>query len=99
MFQLQKKVFGNVMAMEIIGGTPTSSELEKKLESELDLLLKNLIGKSKEDLKKMQGEQCDHEKLMNSKPGSMAISQEKIRLFTIFSQKYILRIKQMLETK
>lgn len=94
MLELDKKVFGSILVMEIIGSSPDSEELERRLKAELDIMLQDLNGRDREQLLKLQKRQNSVEKLMNSRPGSMAISQEKIRLFTDFSQRYLAEIEK-----
>lgn len=97
MIELNVKIFGNVTAKEIIGSEPTINETEKLLNNELNSLLENLNGFKKQQLIELKEKQISLEKQMNSRPGAMALSQEKIRLFTKFSQNYIKKIENKLE--
>ena len=96
MIELNVKIFGNITAKEIIGSEPTPDDTEKFLENELNLLLKNLDGLQKQQLVELKENQISLEKQMNSRPGAMAISQEKIRIFTKFSQNYVKQIDSKL---
>lgn len=97
MIDLDKLVFGDITAKEIIGEDPPLEPNTKKiLEREFELLKKNLASKSQNEIKQLLENQIFAEKQMNSRPGAMALSQPKIRLFTEYSQKYIQLMKQML---
>lgn len=97
MIDLDKLVFGAITAKEIIGEEPPLEPNTKKiLEREFELLKKNLVSKSQNEIKQLLENQIFAEKQMNSRPGAMALSQPKIRLFTEYSQKYIQLMKQML---
>ena len=99
MIDLDKKVFGSILAKEIIGGEPPlHPETSTKLENEYNFLVSELNKKSKEELEKTLQEQKDNTKQMNSRPGSMAIAQDKIKLFTDFSFKYIQEIENKLDS-
>jgi len=49
-------------------------------------------------LQKLLEEQQIAEKHVNSRPGAMALAQEKIQLFTEYSQKYIQTINKKLQS-
>lgn len=99
MIDLNKKVFGRVSVKEIIGAEPPlHPETSKKLKDEFNLLVSELDKKSKNELEKLLQEQKDNIKQMNSKPGSMAIAQNKIKLFTKFGFKYIQEIENELKS-
>ena len=69
------------------------------LEDELKKLIINLESKTIENLQKLLEEQKIAEKHVNSRPGAMALAQDKIRLFTEYSQKYIQIINNKLQSK
>ena len=99
MIDLNKKVFGSIVAKEIIGGDPPlHPETTNRLENEFNLLLNDLNKKSKEELEKTLQEQMKIIKQMNSKPGAMALAQDKIKLFTDFSFKYTQAIENKLKS-
>ena len=99
MVDLNKKVFGTVTAKEVIGSEPPlHPETSSKLENEFNLLVNELNNKSKNELEKILQEQKENIKQMNSRPGSMAIAQDKIKLFTDFSFKYIQEIENKLKS-
>ncbi len=97
MIELDVRIFGNITAKEIIGSEPALDETEKLLNIELNALLKDLSRLEKQQLMELKKKQTSLERQMNSRPGAMAISQEKIRLFTKFSQDYIKQITNKLE--
>ena len=99
MTSLEKKVFGKITAKEIIGAIPPAiPDTKNLLENELQILLSQLQSKNKEDLKKMLDEQLVAEDLVNSRPGAMALAQDKIQLYTKYSQTYIQAINTKLQS-
>jgi len=97
MTDLDRKVFGQITTKEIIGAFPTAIPDTKNL---LDAEYKNLISKlesqTKDSLRKLLEKQEIAEKHVNSRPGAMALAQDKIKLFTEYSQKYIQTINKKL---
>ena len=99
MTELDKKVFGKITTKEIIGAEPPAiPDTKNLLENELHTLLLQLDSQSKEDLKKLLEEQRVAEKLVNSRPGAMALAQDKIQMYTEYSKKYINSIHEKLQT-
>lgn len=97
LIELDKKVFGKITTKEIIGADPPAiPDTKNLLENEFQLLLFQLESKSKDDLKKLLEEQQNSEKLVNSRPGAMALAQDKIQMYVEYSQKYIQSINQKL---
>ena len=98
MTDLERKVFGKITTKEIIGSFPVAiPDTKERLELELGDLTRNLKSQTKEQLKKLLEEQKISEKHVNSRPGAMALAQDKIKLFTEYSQKYIRRINERLQ--
>lgn len=98
--ELDRKVFGKITTKEIIGSFPPAMpDTKNLLEEELKELVSNLESKTTEDLQKLLEEQKIAEKHANSRPGAMALAQDKIRLFTEYSQKYIQIINDMIQSK
>jgi len=97
LIELDKKVFGKITTKEIIGADPPATpDTKNLLENELQILLSQLESKSKDDLKKLLEEQQNSEKLVNSRPGAMALAQDKIQMYIEYNQKYIQSINQKL---
>ena len=97
--ELDRKIFGKITTKEIVGSFPPAiPDTKNLLESELKYLTSQLESQSKEDLQKILEEQHNAEKHVNSRPGAMALAQDKIRLFTEYSQKYIQTINQKLQS-
>lgn len=97
MTELDKKVFGKITTKEIIGADPPAiPDTKNLLDNELQNLLSELESKSTEELKNLLEEQKISEKLVNSRPGAMALAQDKIQMYTEYSQKYIQSINQKL---
>ena len=95
---LDEKVFGSITIKEIIGETPNELETREKLNHEFEILMKGLEGKNQSDLSDLLEKQKDSERIVNSRPGAMALSQNKIRLFNEFSSKYVEGINRTLES-
>jgi hypothetical protein len=97
--ELNKKVFGKITTKEIIGVIPPAiPDTKKLLENELQNLINELESQTKDDLKKLLKEQQIANKHINSRPGAMALAQDKIRLFTEYNQKYIQTINEKLKS-
>lgn len=98
MTELNKKVFGKITTKEIIGEIPPITETRKLLENEYRNLINELESQNKDDLKKLLKEQQLANKHINSRPGAMALAQDKIRLFIEYNQKYIQIINEKLQS-
>ncbi|QDI88906.1 hypothetical protein Nisw_04905 [Candidatus Nitrosopumilus sp. SW] len=99
MHYLDEKVFGKITTKEIIGAEPPEDpDTKDLLENELATLISELDSQPKENLEKLLEQQKTAEAHVNSRPGAMALSQPKIQLFTKYSQKYIQKIKEKLES-
>lgn len=89
MTELNLKVFGKITTKEIIGAIPPAIDIKKLLENEYQKLINQLESQTKNDLKKLLEQQQLANKHINSRPGAMALAQDKIRIFTVYNQKYI----------
>ena len=99
MIELEKEVFGNIKTKLIIGADPPANPDTKNIfEKELDILLKELDSQSQENLEKLLKQQKTAEKHINSRPGAMALAQNKIQLFNEFNKKYVQIIKEKLDS-
>ncbi len=98
MTELNKKVFGKITTKEIIGAIPPVTDIKKLLENEFQNLISELELQTKDDLKKLLKEQQIANKHINSRPGAMALAQDKIRLFTVYNQKYLQNINEKLQS-
>ena len=98
MTELNKKVFGKITTKEIIGATPPATETRKLLENEFQNLINQLESQNKDDLRKLLKEQQIANKHINSRPGAMALAQDKIRLFIEYNQRYIQIINEKLQS-
>ena len=97
--ELEKKVFGDVETKLIIGADPPANPDTKDiLEKELESLLKELESQPKENLQKLLDQQEIAEKNINSRPGAMALAQNKIQLFNKYNEKYVQTIKEKLNS-
>jgi len=95
--ELNLEVFGNITTKEIIGAIPLVNDTKKLLENEYQRLINQLEFQTKNDLKKLLEQQQIANKHINSRPGAMALAQDKIRLFTEYNQKYIQTITKKLQ--
>ncbi len=98
LLELDKKIFGKITTKEIIGAKPSAiPDTKDILEKELGILLADLESQSKENLENLLEQQKITEKHVNSRPGAMALSQNKIKLFNEYNKKYVQTIKEKLE--
>ena len=99
MLELDKKVFGNIMTREIIGAEPPLDPDTKKIfEKEFAILVKELESKSKTKLTRILEEQTNARDHVNSRPGAMALAQNKIQLFNEYNEKYIKIIEEIINS-
>ena len=98
LLELDKKVFGKITTKEIIGADPPATETKSLLEKELSDLLSNLESQNNESLNQLLNEQKASDAHVNSRPGAMALAQDKIQLFNEFSERYRTAIKEKLES-
>ncbi|MFQ5781703.1 MAG: hypothetical protein ACE5GR_01450 [Nitrosopumilus sp.] len=99
MLELDKKIFGNITTKEIIGAEPPEiPDTKNILEKELVTLLVQLKSQPKENLVNLLEQQKIAEKHVNSRPGAMALAQNKIELFNKYNKKYIQKINEKLES-
>lgn len=99
MLDLDKKVFGKISTKEIIGAVPPAiPDTQDIFEKEILILLTELASQPKINLEKLLEEQKIAETHINSRPGAMALAQNKIQLFNDYNQKYVQAIKEKLET-
>jgi len=99
LLELDRKVFGKITTKEIIGAEPPAiPDTKDILEKELTILLAELKSQSKENLEKILEQQKIIQKHVNSRPGAMALAQNKIELFNEYNKKYVQTIKEKLES-
>ena len=99
MIELDKKVFGKITTKEIIGADPPAIPDTKNIfENELSILSAELEQQSKENLANLLEQQKIAEKHINSRPGAMALAQNKIQLFNDYNNQYMQTIKEKLES-
>ena len=97
LLELDKKIFGSITTKEIIGADPPAfPNTKENLENELVTLLVELESVPKVNLEKLLEEQKIAENHINSRPGAMALAQNKIQLFNEYNEKYIQSIKEKL---
>ena len=88
MLELDKKVFGKITTKEIIGSEPPAiPDTKNLLEKELMNLTTQLESQSQENLKNLLEQQKIAEIHVNSRPGAMALAQNKIQLFNEYNRK------------
>ena len=99
MLELDKKVFGNITTKEIIGADPPAiPDTRDIFEKELSTLLAELSSQPKINLEKILDEQKIAETHINTRPGAMALAQDKIQMFNKYNEKYVQSIKEKLES-
>ena len=99
MLDLDKKVFGSITTKEIIGADPPAlPDTKENFEKELAALLVELESTPKVNLEKLLEEQKIAENHINSRPGAMALAQDKIQLFNEYNEKYIQSITKKLQS-
>jgi len=99
LLELDKKVFGNITTKEIIGADPPAiPDTRDIFEKELLTLLTELSSQPKINLEKILDEQKIAETHINTRPGAMALAQDKIQMFNVYNEKYIQSIKEKLES-
>ncbi|MCV0393286.1 MAG: hypothetical protein K5790_08385 [Nitrosopumilus sp.] len=99
MLELDRKVFGKITTKEIIGAQPPAiPDTMNIFEKELEILLLNLESQPKENLEKLLENQNSAKQHVNSRPGAMALAQNKIQIFNEFNEKYLDAIKSRLES-
>ena len=99
MLELNKKVFGKITTKEIIGADPPAiPDTDSILKNEFTILLEELKSQPKKNLEKLLEQQKIAEAHVNSRPGAMALAQDKIQLFNEYNNKYIQTIQEKLES-
>jgi hypothetical protein len=99
LLDLDKKVFGSITTKEIIGADPPAiPNTRENLEKELATLLTELELIPIINLEKLLDEQKIAENHINSRPGAMALAQDKIQLFNEYNKKYVQSINKKLQS-
>ena len=99
MLDLDKKIFGNITTKEIIGADPPAiPDTRENLEKELVTLLAELELMPKMNLEKLLEKQKIAENHINSRPGAMALAQNKIQIFNEYNEKYLQSITKKLQS-
>ena len=97
MIELDRKVFGKITTKEIIGADPPAIPDTKNIfEKEFATLSAELELQPKESLENLLEQQKIAEKHINSRPGAMALAQNKIQLFNEYNNQYMQTIKEKL---
>lgn len=99
MMDLNDLVFGRIQVREILGADPDIKTIEGMLEQEMATLLKDLKSTTSGKLQSLITKQLETQKHINSRPGAMALPQNKIRLYTEYSLRYIKTIKAQINSK
>jgi len=99
LIELDKKVFGKITTKEIICADPPEiPDMKNIFEKELEILLAELESQPKENLENLLEQQKATEKHINSRPGAMALAQNKIHQFNEYNKKYVQTIKEKLNS-
>ncbi len=97
LLELDRMVFGRITVKEIIGAQPPIQDARNILETELEGLLARLESQTKEHLRAILDEQKAAQAHVNSRPGAMALAQNKIQMYNRYSKRYIRAIVDLLE--
>ena len=97
LLELDRMVFGRITVKEIIGAQPSIQDARNILETELEGLLARLESQTKEHLRAILDEQKAAQAHVNSRPGAMALAQNKIQMYNRYSKRYIQAIMDLLE--
>lgn len=90
---LNMKVLESFTIKEVIGEVPESLQIRRRLEDELDRLLRDLSGKNQIELQDTLKQQKIVKRELDIRSGAMALSQEKIQMFSEAITKYIAEIE------
>ncbi len=90
---LNMKVLESFTIKEVIGEIPESPQIRRRLEDELDRLLRDLSGKNQIELQDTLKQQKIVKRELDIRSGAMALSQEKIQMFSEAITKYISEIE------
>lgn len=90
---LNMKVLESFTIKEVIGEVPESLQIRRCLEDELDRLLRDLSGKNQVELQDTLKQQKIVKRELDIHSGAMALSQEKIQMFSEAITKYIAEIE------
>ncbi len=97
LLELDKKIFGDITTKEIIGAVPPAiPDTRELLEKELENLLSKLESAPRKALEKLLEQQKAFDAHINSRPGAMALAQNKIQLYNEFSGRYSDAIRKKL---
>ncbi len=94
-----QEVFGKIKASMVIGAMPDMGKMEEVFKLELDSMESGLQNMSNFELESEKKYQIKSDELVNSRPGAMAVSQKKIRMFTKYSRMYIDRIDREIQSR
>ncbi|MDI1494932.1 MAG: hypothetical protein K8823_238 [Cenarchaeum symbiont of Oopsacas minuta] len=94
-----QKVFGDIKACKVIGTIPDVDSLEEEFKQKLDYIGSSLHDMSDSELRLAKKYQIKADDLINSRPGSMAVSQKKIRMFTKYNRMYMNMIDNEIQTR
>ena len=99
MIDLNESAFGKIKVCEILGASPDIKNISNMLECEIASLRKNLKNLSKNELELVKTRQAKIASEINSRPGAMALPQNKISLFTECNTRYIEFIEEEINLK
>ena len=99
MIGLDESVFGRIKAKEILGAEPDIQSIKEMLEQEIISLTQNLEHLKTDELEHVKTKQVEIQKSIDSRPGAMALPQNKIRLFAQYSTRYIKFIEERIGSK
>ena len=94
---LDEPAFGRIKVCEILGARPHPEEIKGMLEEEFCMLIAELEKKSNAQLRTIEAEHLRIRSEIISRPGAMALPQDKIQIYHDFSCRYIDVIKRRID--
>ena len=83
-------MFGRITIKEVIGASPPAiPDMQDALVAELDIMRARLQNMDRPAVSRLLEEQRAAAAAVNSRPGAMALAQDKIRLFNEYHQNYV----------
>ena len=93
------RIFESFAFKDVLGETPPAGpEMARKIEDEVQHLVKNLTNKGKKDLGGILAEQQKIKRELDRLTGAMALPQSKVHLFIESIAKYILEIESKMNS-
>lgn len=96
MVDLNMRVFG-FSFKDVIGDAPSLYDVRDRLEADFGSAMGDLEGKSRAQLEAILEQYTRAKRELDVRAGSMALSHEKIEVFTGFVSRYVSAVRDRLE--